>query len=73
MEYLNTQHPFIVDTDANNVLIGAVLSQEWPDEELVVAFYSQSLNRAECNYCVTWRELLAMVDALHFRPELYWT
>ncbi|KAF7643856.1 hypothetical protein LDENG_00232190 [Lucifuga dentata] len=65
-------HRFIVDTDASNMGLGAVLSQETEGEERVVAYYSHALSRPEHNYCVTWYELLAVVSALyHFRPYLY--
>ncbi|XP_070404318.1 uncharacterized protein [Nothobranchius furzeri] len=54
--------------------VGAVLSQEGEAEERVVAYYSCSLSRAERNYCVTRRELLAVVLAVrHFRPYLLGT
>uniref|UniRef100_A0A3Q1J2D2 ribonuclease H n=1 Tax=Anabas testudineus TaxID=64144 RepID=A0A3Q1J2D2_ANATE len=65
------QQPFILDTDASNVGVGAVLSQGGEAGERAVAFYSCSLNRAERNYCVTRRELLAVVLAVrHYRPYL---
>ncbi|KAL1254314.1 hypothetical protein QQF64_016543 [Cirrhinus molitorella] len=42
--------------------------------ERVVAYYSCSLSRPERNYCVTRRELLAVVLAVrHFRPYLLGT
>lgn len=63
---------FIVDTDASNLGVGAVLSQEVEAGEKVVAYYSRTLSRQERNYCVTRRELLAVIAALHhFRPYLY--
>uniref|UniRef100_A0A674P0I3 Gypsy retrotransposon integrase-like protein 1 n=1 Tax=Takifugu rubripes TaxID=31033 RepID=A0A674P0I3_TAKRU len=71
LSYPDPQLPFIVDTDASNVGLGAVLSQEGENEQ-VIAYYSRSLNRPERNYCVTRRELLAVVLGLrHFRPYLY--
>ncbi|KAJ8357694.1 hypothetical protein SKAU_G00204880 [Synaphobranchus kaupii] len=71
LAYPDTQRPFIVDTDASNTGVGAVLSQEDEDGERVVAYYSRALGKAERNYCVTRRELLAVVRALHhFRPYL---
>lgn len=72
LAYPEVQQAFIVDTDASNVGVGAVLSQRRGDREQVVAYYSRALNQAERNYCVTRRELLAMVRALqHFRPYLH--
>jgi hypothetical protein len=52
---------FIVDTDASNFGIGGVLSQVQDRQESVIAYYSKTLNKAEKNYCVTRRELLAIV------------
>lgn len=72
LAYPDLQRPFIVDTDASNVGLGAVLSQEGEHGEQVVAYYSRTLSRPERNYCVTRRELLAIVLALRrFRPYLY--
>lgn len=62
---------FILDTDASLHAMGAVLSQRVEGKEHVVAFYSKTFNRAERNYCVTRRELLAVVRATkHFRHYL---
>ena len=64
--------PFILDTDASNVGIGAVLSQEIDGQEVPVAYYSKALTKPERNYCVTRREMLALVSALkHFHKYLY--
>ena len=61
-----------MDTDASNVGIGAVLSQVQDDgKERVIAYGSRVLSKAERRYCVTRRELLAVVYFLqHFRPYL---
>jgi len=53
--------PWILDTDASNFGIGAVLSQIQDGEERVIAYASKVLNRSQRNYCVTRRELLAIV------------
>ncbi|KAJ8349654.1 hypothetical protein SKAU_G00247840 [Synaphobranchus kaupii] len=71
LAYPDAQRPFIIDTDASNTVLGAVLSQEDEDGERVVAYYSRALGKVERIYCVTWQELLAVVRALHhFRPYL---
>src|SRR5437867_4229034 len=60
-----------LDTDASNVAIGAVLSQVQGGEERVIAYASRTLSRSERNYCVTRRELLAVVHfAKQFRSYL---
>ena len=63
---------YILDTDASDVGVGAVLSQVQQGQERVIAYYSKTLTPAEQNYCVIRRELLAVVKAVkHFRPYLY--
>jgi len=57
---------FILDTDASCIGIGAVLSQRQEGKERVIAYYSRILNKPERNYCVTRRELLAIVDSFKF-------
>uniref|UniRef100_A0A3B1J624 Gypsy retrotransposon integrase-like protein 1 n=1 Tax=Astyanax mexicanus TaxID=7994 RepID=A0A3B1J624_ASTMX len=43
-------------------------------QERVIAYYSRALSKQERNYCVTRRELLAVVSGLkHFRHYLYAT
>src|SRR5437867_1727832 len=57
----NDDGEFRLDTDASNYAIGAVLSQVQNGEERVIAYASRTLSRPERNYCVTRRELLAIV------------
>jgi len=45
--------PFLLDTDACDVSIGAVLSQVQNGVERVIAYASRSLSKPERNYCVT--------------------
>ena len=54
----------VVDTDASDVGLGAVLSQVQDGEERVLCYASRSLLRPERNYCVTRRELLAVIFAV---------
>lgn len=51
---------FILDVDACDVSIGAVLSQMQSGKEKVIAYASRTLNKSECNFCVTDKELLAI-------------
>jgi hypothetical protein len=61
LAYPRAEGQFVFDTDASNFAIGCVLSQVQDGEERVVAYGSKSLSKAERNYCVTRRELLAIV------------
>ncbi len=55
--------PFILDTDASNHAIGAVLSQKGAaGKEHVIAYGNRTLDKAERNYSITKREMLAMVS-----------
>ncbi|GBM80129.1 Retrovirus-related Pol polyprotein from transposon 297 [Araneus ventricosus] len=57
---------------ASNEGIGAVLSQNIGNEERVIAYFSKSLGKPERNYCVTRKELLAIVKSIeHFHHYLY--
>ncbi|KAJ7992703.1 hypothetical protein DPEC_G00281430 [Dallia pectoralis] len=63
--------PFILDTDASNVGMGAVLAQPGPEGERVVPYFSRTFSKEERRYCVTRRELLAVVAAVrHFKYYL---
>ena len=60
---------FILDTDASQDGIGAVLSQRLEGREQVITYASHSLSKAERKCCVTRKELLAVVTFInHFRP-----
>ncbi|KAG5896017.1 hypothetical protein JTB14_007582 [Gonioctena quinquepunctata] len=57
---------FILDTDASNVGLGAVLSQIQEGQEKVIGYFSKTLSKPERNYCVTRRELLAVVKGVEY-------
>ncbi|KAJ1139669.1 hypothetical protein NDU88_006036 [Pleurodeles waltl] len=61
----DANQPFIVEADASDVAIGAVLSQRNKDTGQLhpVAYMSQKLNEAEQNYVIAEKELLAIRDA----------
>ena len=72
LAYPDYSKQFVLDTDASDCGIGAVLSQVNDDQsECVIAYASRSLSRQERRYCVTRRELLAIVEFVqHFRQYL---
>ena len=62
---------FVLDTDASDFAIGAVLSQKQGGDERVIAYASRRLDRRERNYCITQKELLAVVYFVrYFRQYL---
>jgi len=54
----------ILDSDSSDVALGCVLSQLQDGAEVVLAYASRALSRAERNYDVTKKELLAVVYGL---------
>ncbi|QRV96903.1 Retrotransposable element Tf2 protein [Ceratobasidium sp. AG-Ba] len=64
--------PFILETDASGVAIGAILSQRGEDGYLhPIAYLSKSYNDAQRNYDTANKELLAIVESLkHWRIYL---
>jgi hypothetical protein len=73
LAYPDTQleAPFILDTDASDLALGAVLSQVQGGVERVIAYASKSLSSTQKVYCTTYKELLAVVIAVkHFRHYL---
>lgn len=66
-----TKGKFILYCDASLTGLGAVLKQEQNGIEVIIAYWSKTLNSAQRNYCVTHRELLALVEAVeHFHHFL---
>lgn len=63
--------PFLLQTDASDVGIGAVLTQEIDGEERVVAYMSMKLTATQQRYHVTERECLAVLMSIErFRPYI---
>ena len=61
----------LLETDASDVAIGAVLSQTQVGKLCTIAYASRSLNKAECKYCVTRKQLLPIVNFIqHFKHYL---
>jgi len=64
LSYWAPDLPMTVETDASDQAIAAILSVTTPDTEIrPVAFSSQSLQGAECNYDTHDKELLAIYQA----------
>lgn len=74
LTYSDLAKLYILDTGASNEAAGAVLLQMVNAKERVVAYYSKLFSPLQRNYCLTKRELLAVVlPVSHFRPYLYST
>ena len=72
LAYPQFDQQFILDTDASDFGIGAVLSQVQEGQERVIAYASRALTKPERRYSVTRREMLALVYFVkHFRHFLY--
>ena len=72
LAYPHLGQQFVLDTDASEHSVGAVLSQVLDGQEHVIAYISKAMNVHERTYCVTRKELLAMILALkNFHTYLY--
>jgi len=70
LAYPDPNLKYILDTDASDQNVGAVLSQVQEGREVGVAYYNKSLSLTERNYCTTRKELLAVIKSVkHFRPS----
>jgi len=72
--------PYVLDTDAPDAALGAVLQQEQKGKLHVIGYASRTLTPAEARYCITHREFLGVVFGLkkyrqHLlgRPIIVWT
>jgi transposase InsO family protein len=65
LAHADPSQPYIVETDASDFALGAVLSQRQEHDGQVhpVAFYSRKFTSAEINYDVYDKELLAIISA----------
>jgi transposase InsO family protein len=76
LAYPTPEGQYILDTDASQFALGAVLTQIQKDEngedvERVIAYYSKIFNDAEQRYCARRREMLAIKKATqHFEVYL---
>src|SRR5882672_11333862 len=63
--HFNPDNPIVVETDASDYAIAAIISQISPDDGYIhpIAFYSRSMQPAELNYEIYDKELLAIFKA----------
>ena len=72
LAFPNFRHPFVIDTDASETALGAVLSQIIDGEERPIALESRVLSKTEVNYATTKCEALGIVQAMQwFRSYFY--
>lgn len=63
--------PFIIQSDASDMGMGAILVQGEGEDEKVIAYFSQKLSSAQRKYQTTERECLAVILAVEkFRPYI---
>ena len=60
LSYPNFDKPFDIHTNASDLQLGAVISQN----NKPIAFYSRKINPAQTRYTTTDKELLAIVETL---------
>lgn len=74
LAFPNYDLPFIIDTDASEEGIGAVISQVQEDgNERPIAYAARALRGAQRTTCTVYmKEMLALAWALeHFEPYIY--
>ncbi|KAK3099399.1 hypothetical protein FSP39_003829 [Pinctada imbricata] len=72
LTYPDRDSLFVLDTDASDTGIGAVLSQIQDGEEKVISYASKTLNRSQERYCTTYKELLAVVSFVKTFRHYLW-
>ena len=64
LQHADPMRPFVLETDASDYALGAVLSQSGRDGLLhPIAYHSRKFTAAEINYEIYDKELLAIVDS----------
>lgn len=72
LQYPDFNKQFILMTDASDIACGAVLSQQFENSELPIAFASKPFTKGEKNKPVVLKELTAINWAInYFKPYLY--
>lgn len=67
----NFDLPFVIQSDASDTAIAAVLTQEHADGEKVIAYFSQKISPTQQSYAASEKEGLAVLSAIaKFRPYI---
>ena len=62
--HADLSEPFVIEINASNYALGAILSQPGSDQNLwPIAFHSQKFTRTKINYEIYDKELLAIITA----------
>lgn len=72
LAYFQWDLPHRVETDSSNGVVAGLITQLSDDQEWhPVAYFSKTMNAAECNYPIHDKELLAIIRAFEeWKPEL---
>ena len=74
LPYPNLAKPYLLDCDASAEGLGAILSQVKNGQERAISYFSHKFTAPEKNYCVTRKELLAVIKSIdHYHPYLHGT
>ena len=74
LQYPDLKKQFILTTDASDIAVGSVLSQDHDRHDLTIAYFSRVLNNAQKNYSATEKECLAVIESVeHFITYSYGT
>ncbi len=71
LAYPDPNVPYIMDTDASNLVIGAVLSQVQDGEEKVIMYGSKAFSGSHQRWCMTRRELFAIIHFVMVKFSYY--
>jgi len=72
LQYPDFNKEFCITTDASKQACGAVLTHDYNNTQLPVAYASRSFTKGESNKNITEQELAAIHWAInHFRPYIF--